>query len=157
MGVWKNCQHLWKHDLNKITDNLKDKAPSHAKFEEKLTSYHKAAQRILDEAKEVELDWILVDTKPLALSVHKEATQLTNAVSSAMRDLDMAKLAQEEAYISELREVINKEPESIDVRLAVCLAGLSTVHCLQSSSVCIAGSQRANMQSPPTCTLQVST
>ena len=116
MTQWRSCQHLWKHDLGKITDSLKDKAPSHAKFEEKLTSYHKAAQRILDEAKEVELDWILVDTRPLAQAVHREALELTAAVSAAMRDLDMQRLAQEEAAIVALREVINKEPDSLQVR-----------------------------------------
>ena len=121
MGVWRNCQHLWKHDVNKIVDNLKEKAPSHAKFEEKLTSYHKAAQRILDEAKEVELDWILVDTKPLAQAVHREATELTTAVSTAMRDLDKAKLAQEEARIAELRDAINKEPETLQVGFKLLL------------------------------------
>lgn len=111
-----------------MVENLKDKAPSHSKFEEKLTSYHKAAQRILDEAKDVNLDWIQVDTRPLARSVHIEATELTNAVSTAMRELDMHQLSQELAYISELREVMSKEPESLEVRRATWLDGASSCH-----------------------------
>ena len=53
MSAWKGCQHLWKHDTSKLAESLKDKAPSHAKFEEKLSGYHRAAQRVLDEAREV--------------------------------------------------------------------------------------------------------
>ena len=124
MTQWKSCQHLWKHDLGKITEGLKDKAPSHAKFEEKLTSYHKAAQRILDEAKEVELDWIRVDARPLAQSVHREALELTAAVSAAMRELDAQRLAQEEAHIAALRDVIKQEPDTLEVRSAVVCAAL---------------------------------
>jgi phosphoribosyl-ATP pyrophosphohydrolase len=119
MSAWTSCQPLWKNDLSKVIDGLKDKAPSHSKFEEKLTTYHKAAQRILEEARDVTLDWILVDTRPLAQAVHNEATELTNAVSTAMRELDMSTLAHEVAYIAELRELINKEPDSLEV-LASC-------------------------------------
>jgi hypothetical protein len=115
MSAWKNCQNLWKNDLVKVTENLKDKAPSHAKFEEKLASLHKAAQSILDKAKDVRIDWILVDVRPLARSVHREATELTNAVATAMRDLDMVTMSQELAQIQQLRACITRDPSTLEV------------------------------------------
>ena len=118
MSAWKGCQHLWKRDLNKVTDGLKDKPPTHARFEEKLTSFHKAAQTILDKARDVRVDWILVDARPLAQAVHREATELTKAVSNAMRDLDMSSLAQEMARIQDLRTQIEQEPASLEVPIA---------------------------------------
>jgi hypothetical protein len=115
MTAWKSCQNLWKNDLTKVTESLKDKAPSHAKFEEKLSGLYKAGQTILEKAKDVRIDWILVDVRPLAHSVHKEATELTNAVAIAMREIDMATMAQELGHIQELRSRISKEPGTLEV------------------------------------------
>jgi hypothetical protein len=119
MAKWKSCQHLWKNDLPKLIETLKDKAPSHAKFEEMLTNYNKAARSVLSEAGDADLDWIRVDNRPLAHAVHKEATELAAAVAFAMREIDIASMNRETAYIQELREVINKEPESLEVRFVV--------------------------------------
>lgn len=114
--MWKRSQHLWKNDLPKIIDTLKDKAPSHAKFEDKLSQYHRAATRVLGEVRDVDMEWVRIDVRPLATAVHKEAMELCNAVSTAMRELDAKTLADETAYITQLRSAINQEPDSLEVR-----------------------------------------
>ena len=68
MEKWKSCQHLWKNDLTKIIENLKDKAPSHAKFEAKITGYTRAAMKVNSEAGDVDLDWIRIDNRKLVQS-----------------------------------------------------------------------------------------
>lgn len=115
MEKWKSCQHLWKNDLTKLIENLKDKAPSHAKFEAKITGYTRAAAKVLSEAGDVDLDWIRIDNRLLVHSVYNEAVELTTAVSTAMQELDSASLAAETARVLELKQVINKEPDSLEV------------------------------------------
>lgn len=126
MEKWKSCQHLWKNDLTKIIENLKDKAPSHAKFEAKITGYTRAAMKVNSEAGDVDLDWIRIDNRKLVQSVYSESVELTTAVSTAMQELDMAALAAESARVQKLKEVINKEPESLEVR-ASCSPALLVV------------------------------
>lgn len=115
MEKWKSCQNLWKNDSVNIIENLKDKAPSHSKFEAKITGYTRAASKVLSEAGDVDLDWIRIDNRSLVQSVYSEAVELTTAVSTAMQELDMAALAAEVSRLQELRDVINKEPESLEV------------------------------------------
>jgi hypothetical protein len=115
MEKWKSCQHLWKNDLTKIIESLKDKAPSHAKFEAKITGYTRAAMKVLGEAGDVDIDWIRIDNRLLVQSVYNESVELSTAVSTAMEELDMAALAAETSRVAQLRQVINKEPESLEV------------------------------------------
>jgi hypothetical protein len=116
MAMWKGAQHLWKIDLGKLVETLKEKAPSHAKFEERLAGYTHAAMRMLGEARDVDLDWIRVDTRPLALAVHRASLELTAAVAVAMREVDLKALASERARIAELGEIVQREPETLEVR-----------------------------------------
>lgn len=125
MEKWKSCQHLWKNDLTKIIENLKDKAPSHAKFEAKITGYTRAATKVLSEAGNVDIDWIRIDNRMLVHSVYNESVELTTAVSTAMQEIDMSALASETSRVLRLKEVINKEPESLEVCLTYSLALLA--------------------------------
>lgn len=127
MGKWQSFQYLWKYDANKVVDGLKDKAPSHAKFEEKLGSYARAAEAVKGEAGDVDIGWIRIDNRQLAQSVHYEAVELTAAVAVAMRDLDMATLSGELRYIQQLKETIYKDPGSLEVRAAVDMYRLDEI------------------------------
>lgn len=117
MAKWQSFQYLWKYDVNKVVDGLKDKVPSHAKFEEKLGNYARAAEAVKSEAGHVDIDWIRIDNRQLARSVHHEAVELTAAVAVAMRDLDMATLSSQLRCIQQSKETINKEPVSLEVCL----------------------------------------
>ena len=129
MAMWKKNQHLWKFDAPRIIETLKDKAPSHAKFEDKLSQYHRAAARILNEARDVDIDFVRIDTRPLARAVYKEAVELNHAVVTAMRELDLVSLAEEKEKIEHLRAGINKEPDTLEA-LKEVLGAINTVRTL---------------------------
>lgn len=115
MEKWRSCQYLWKYDPNKVIDGLKDKAPTHEKFEESLGSYNRAAEAVQNEAGDEDIDWIRIDNRQLANSVHSEAVELISAVATAMRDLDLATLSSQMQHIQQLRHVIHKDPDSLEV------------------------------------------
>lgn len=115
MEKWRSCEHLWKNDVSKMIETLKDKAPSHAKFEAKITGYSRAAAKVYSEAGDVDIDWIRIDNRSLVQSVYSESVELTTAVITAMQELDMAALAAETSRVLQLKQVINKEPESLEV------------------------------------------
>lgn len=115
MEKWRSRQYLWKYDPNKVIDGLKDKAPTHAKFEETLGCYNRAAEAVKNEAGDIDIDWIRIDNRQLATSVHNEAVELTASVATAMRELDISNLSSQLQHIQQLQRVINKDPDSLEV------------------------------------------
>eukprot|EP00892_Ulva_mutabilis_P000668 jgi/Ulvmu1/10601/UM065_0057.1 len=128
MGKWQSFQYLWKYDFNKVVDGLKDKAPTHAKFEETLGNYARAAEAVESEAGDVDIDWIRIDNRQLAKSVHHEAVELSAAVAVAMRDLDMATLAGELRHVQQLGDTINREPDSLEALKEILGAINDVIH-----------------------------
>lgn len=114
--MWKGAQHLWKHDRGKLVDRLRENAPPHARFEDLLSNYVRAAERMAVEARDVDLDWIRVDTRALAASVQRASLELAAAIASTMRELDFAAVTAERAHMAELREVVQRDPETLQVR-----------------------------------------
>ncbi|OHS98802.1 Dynein heavy chain family protein [Tritrichomonas foetus] len=86
-GIFEQYQHIWMDDRKQIVDMFKQRNPTIAEFDSRMTNYRSLTNEITTLPATVEIDFVTVDFKPVIDSIKAECGQWLSSYGVALAEI----------------------------------------------------------------------